>query len=77
MKEVVAVTNNQLDTTRTHHPKCTFWFSWNSSGLRSMKEVVAAPDRNSGWRSTFSRNRMLVCRGLRIRFCVCSEAKPI
>ena len=27
---------------------------------RSMKEVVAWPDRNSGWRRTFSRNRMLV-----------------
>ncbi len=27
--------------------------------------------------TTFSRNRMLVCRGLRIRFCERSEAKPI
>lgn len=25
-----------------------------------MKEVVAVPERNSGWRSTFSRKRMLV-----------------
>ena len=29
-----------------------------SCGLRSMKDVVAVPDRNSGCRSTFSRNPM-------------------
>ena len=30
------------------------------AGCLSMKLVVAPPDRNSGWRSTFSKKRMLV-----------------